>query len=109
MAEKKKEMSFEEALARLNVIADTLEKVLRDLCIKPNRALFAEVIEFYDRIIYAEGVDMEWNNFYQEKATILWSDDIKKIQNVSILCQDWMDLAETLQQYNTSATFQMKA
>lgn len=87
-------------LQRLCDIADALERVMKEICIKPNRALFAEVIEFYDRMIYAEGVDMEWNNFYAEKAAILWSDKIKKVQNVGILCQDWIDMAEGMQKLN---------
>jgi len=78
-------------------IADILEKALKELCVKPNRALFAEVIEFYDRMVYAEGVDMEWDNFYGEKATILWGSQMREQQNVSILCQDWMDLADKMQ------------
>lgn len=81
-------------------IADELERALKELCIKPNRALFAEVIEFYDRILYAEGVDLEWTNFYAEKAGILWSEKIKSVQNVSILCQDWMNMAEAMQKLN---------
>lgn len=92
-------------LQRLCDIADVLERVMRELCIKPNRALFAEVIEFYDRMVYAEGVDMEWNNFYAEKAGILWRDEIKQIQNVSILCQDWIDMADRMQKLNHNAAF----
>lgn len=95
-------------LQRLCDIADNLEKVLRELCIKPNRALFAEVIEFYDRIIYTKGVDMEWTNFFAEKAGVLWSSEIKKIQNVSVMCQEWMDIADSMQQLNNNTKFNIK-
>lgn len=88
-------------------IADMLGKVMRELCVKPNRALFAEVIEFYDRLIYAEGVEMEWANFYAEKAGILWGPKIKEAQNISILCQDWLDVAEGMQQLCLDGAFQV--
>ena len=81
-------------------IARRLEQVLHELCVKPNRALFAEVIEFYDRLLYAEGVEAEWRNFYAEKSGVLWSEQIKNVQSVSILCQEWLDLLEMMQKLN---------
>lgn len=92
-------------LSRLCVIASELNERLEALFCKPNMALFAEVSEFYDRIIYSEGVDVEWRTFYAENAGILWADEIKKIQFTGVLCKDWMDLVDALVSKNSVSNF----
>lgn len=92
-------------LGRLCSIASELSDRLDVLFCKPNMALFAEISEFYDRIIYSEGVDLEWRTFYAEKAGTLWADEIRQIQAVGVLCRDWMDLVDELIAKNSVSNF----
>lgn len=86
-------------------IASILEDVLKDLCVKPNRAMFAEIADFCDRIYYAEEAEMEWRNFYANQSSLLWSEELRQQQTVGVMFQDWLELVEHLRWYNKSAVF----
>lgn len=88
-------------------IASVLEDVLKDLCIKPNRAMFAEIADFCDRLYYAEESEMEWRNFYANQSSLLWSEELRQQQTVGIMFQDWLELVESLRQYNKSGIFSL--
>lgn len=92
-------------MGRICVIADELDSRLGQLFCKPNMALFAEVSELYDRMIYSERVDMEWRNFYAEKAGVLWASDLRQKQAAGVLCQEWMDLVEALVKKSVASNF----
>lgn len=88
-------------------IASTLKDTIKELCIKPNRAMFAEVADFCDRIYYSEDSEMEWRNFYANQSSMLWAEELRQQQTVGILFQDWLDLVEALQQYNKKSVFEL--
>lgn len=88
-------------------IAGNLEEAMKQLSIKPNRAMYAEVADFCDRIFYTEGVEMEWRNFFADRANQLWADALKKQQAESVLFRQWIDLVQDLQDYNTAASFRL--
>ena len=92
-------------LSRLCMIADELSSRLEVLTVKPNLALFAEVQEFFDRIIYSPEAKQEWRNFFAEKSGILWGEEIKKQQNAGLLCQEWIDMVNELAKGNRSDNF----
>lgn len=96
-------------LSRLCSIAGELGDRLETLFCKPNMALAAEASEFYDRMIYAENVEMEWRNFYAEKASVLWMTDIRQKQAVNVLCQDWMDLVNEMAEKNMVSSFVLQS
>ncbi len=89
-------------------IATTLEDVMKELYIKPNRAMFAEVADFCDRIYYSAESEMEWRNFYADQSSILWAEELRQQQAVGIMFQEWLDLVEALQQYNNSRIYNMQ-
>lgn len=95
-------------LKRTCEISDTIESVVKELSIKPNRAMFAEVSEFYDRTIYAEGVQREWRNLLADKAGLLWTDEVRQAESIGIASQDWIDIVEELQKYNKNSYFQVR-
>ena len=84
----------------LIAVSDELREKIQTLAIKPNLAIFAELNECYDRIIYAEGVQEEWRNFYADKAGALWGEEIRRIQGLGVLCQDWLDIIEAMGKCN---------
>ena len=92
-------------IGRLCVIASELDNRLEKLSCKPNLALFAEIIEFYDRLFFSDGVEDEWRNFFTENAGILWAEEIREKQATSVLCKDWMDLVDALLAKNMPSGF----
>lgn len=88
-------------------IASTLKDVMKDLCIKPNRAMFAEVADFCDRIYYSEHSEMEWRNFFANQSSLLWAEELKQQQTIGVLFHDWLDLVEGVQQYNKKSVFEL--
>ena len=81
---------------------------MKELYIKPNRAMFAEVADFCDRIYYSAESEMEWRNFYADQSSLLWAEELRQQQAAGIIFQEWLDLVEALQQYNNSRTFNMQ-
>lgn len=88
-------------------IANILEDEMGALCVKPNRAMFAEIADFCDRIFYAGEAEMEWRNFYANYASLLWSEELRQQQSVGVMFQDWLELAEGLRQYLRSHVFSL--
>lgn len=88
-------------------IASILEDVLKELCTKPNRAMFAEVADFCDRVYYAEEAEMEWRNFYANYSSLLWSEELRQQQSIGIMFQDWLELVENLRQYLNKRVFDL--
>lgn len=88
-------------------IANDLEREISALCIKPNCAMYAEIADFYDRVYYSDGAQKEWRNLLTETASLLWAEQLRQQQTEGILFQEWIDMVEGLQTYNTGTTFRI--
>lgn len=91
----------------LGSIAGNLKVVLKELYIKPNRAMFAEVADFCDRIYYTDKVKSEWKILLMDQASLLWSDELRNSQEQGIALQQWLDKVEALQAQNVSSVFRI--
>lgn len=91
----------------LGSIAGNLKVVLKELYIKPNRAMFAEVADFCDRIYYTDKVKSEWKILLMDQAPLLWSDELRNSQEQGIALQQWLDKVEALQAQNVSSVFRI--
>lgn len=88
-------------------IASDLEDRMRDVFIRPNRAIAAELMDFLDRIYYADGSKEEWDNLLAMNSGLLWADQIRDRQIVDVLCEEWLDAVERLQKYNQASKYQI--
>lgn len=89
-------------------IKASLQSMIRDLAIKPNKAMYAAVMDFYDKVTYGDGAKAAWYRIYADNAAVLWAKEINAQQQVSILCEEWMQTVTKLQKLNVSNNFRLK-
>ena len=82
--------------------ADELEERINELLNKPNRAFFAFIKEFGDKVIYGEGVDEEWETLYSGKSSIVWSEEYKNWTSGTKSLEAWSDLLSKLLELNSN-------
>lgn len=85
---------YDELDRRVVTASHKLQAIIRDLCIKPNRALCAEVEDFVERLLKTPDIRQEWNVFFIEVAGIFWADKIAANQQTIAVNQDWNMLAQ---------------
>lgn len=80
---------YDELDRRLVLASKRLNASIREMCTQPNRCISAEVGDFTDRLLYADGVMLEWEKFYTGEAGVLWADEIAAYQKNSVIGNRW--------------------
>lgn len=81
-------------------VSDTLQKQLRDLLNKPNRAFFAAVKEFSDQVYFSEGVKYEWDAIFSENCSLLWAEEYNQMIQAEANFKEWKAILDTLAEYS---------
>jgi hypothetical protein len=73
------------------------ETALLDLLPEPNRALFAIVEEFRDRVLRARDVDTEWEAIYQDLRAEIWADHFAALAEKAVHLRTWNEAVQRLE------------
>jgi len=72
------------------------ENALLDLLPEPNRAVFAIVEEFRDRVLRARGVDKEWEAIYQDLRADIWTGQFEALAEKAVHLRTWNEALQGL-------------
>lgn len=77
----------------------------------PNKAFFAAIRDFHDRISYSmneqEEVDDAWEELYDQWSTVIWAEEAKKYNSVRKEAVQWNEAVEHLKEMNHKENFIM--
>jgi hypothetical protein len=73
-----------------------VETALHDLLPEPNRAVFAIVEEFRDRVLRARDVDQEWMAIYQDLRADIWADKFAALGENAVHLRTWNEAVQRL-------------
>ncbi len=96
---------YDELDHRMVAASQELQEDIRSLCIKPSRALSAEVEDFVDRLLRAPKIRLEWNQFFLAEAGMFWSQELAQNQQGAAVNQVWNDLTQNIRKYNVHTKF----
>lgn len=88
---------------KLKKVAELLERRMRELITRPNRAFFAAVREFSDQIRYAKGVKTEWESLLGEERRSMWNEEINKINADKETFKEWQSVLDRLLEYSKNS------
>lgn len=88
---------------KLKKVAELLERRMRELITRPNRAFFAAVREFSDQIRYAKGVKTEWESLLREEKGSMWNEEINKINADKETFKEWQSVLDRLLEYSKNS------
>ena len=89
---------YDELDRRLVMAGKQLRVSIVELCKKPSRGISAEVEDFMDRMLYADGAKREWEKFYTGEASVLWAEEIARHQKNSVVSAEWNELMRSIRQ-----------
>ena len=72
------------------------ESALQDLLAEPNRAVFAIVEEFRDRVLRSHGVQDEWRAIYEDIRAEIWADKFAALAEKAVHLRTWNDAVQAL-------------
>jgi len=98
---------YDELDRRMVAASQELQAAIRSLCIKPSRALSAEVEDFVDRMLRAPKIRLEWNQFFLAEAGVFWAQELAQNQQGAAVNQAWNDLTQKVRQCNVHAKFML--
>lgn len=98
---------YDELDRRMVAASQELQEDIRSLCIKPSRALSAEVEDFVDRLLRAPKIRLEWNQFFLAEAGMFWSQELAQNQQGAAVNQAWNDLTQNIRKYNVHTKFML--
>ncbi|GBF81487.1 hypothetical protein [Aphanothece sacrum] len=70
------------------------ETALEDFLCEPSQAGFAIVEEFLDRVLRAENVKREWQNFLYKERAYIWPKEFELLGERSRLRQEWLEAVQ---------------
>jgi len=76
------------------------------LC-EPNQSAFCMVEEFIDRVIRAEGVKSEWEEFYYDFRADIWSSEFTRLGEKTRLRKSWDEAIEDVEKFNGIEDFRI--
>src|SRR5262249_38406688 len=85
------ELSYGEALY-------DCETALQDLLPEPNRAIFAIVEEFRDRVLRSRGIEDEWEIFYEDIRAEIWSGQFAALAEKAVHLRTWNEAVQQLRE-----------
>ena len=82
------------------------ENTLEELLSEPSQAAFAIVEEFLDRVLRAEGVEIEWRIFLNEERAKIWPSEFEQLGERSRQQREWIEAVERVTTANQSNLMQ---
>lgn len=82
------------------------ENTLEELLAEPSQAAFAIVEEFLDRVLRAEGVEIEWRIFLNEERAKIWPSEFEQLGERSRQQREWIEAVERVATANQSNLMQ---
>jgi hypothetical protein len=73
------------------------ETALLELLPEPNRAVFAIVEEFRDRVLRARGVKREWEAIYQDLRAEIWAESFEALAEKAVHLRTWNEAVQRLE------------
>lgn len=91
---------IEKALDLLrNRTIDGCNSPLHQMLCEPNEVAYVMVREFVDRVLRAEGVETEWDNFLHREQNRMW-DDLRRIETRASQQREWQSLIDAAKHAN---------
>jgi hypothetical protein len=72
------------------------ESALRDLLAEPNRAIFAIVEEFRDRVLRSRDIKDEWRAIYEDIRAEIWADRFAALAENAVHLRTWNEAVKHL-------------
>ena len=93
-------------------LRQTIRKKAAQYYSVPNKAIFAAVKDFHDRISYARGADNErvddaWTELYDKWCTIIWADDAASFNATREAAIEWNNAVDQLKGFDRKENFIM--
>lgn len=99
---------YDELDRRVVAACRGLQAVIQNLCIKPSRALYAEVEDFVDRLLRAPGIKEEWNLFFIGEAGNFWAEEIAANQQNIVVSQEWNELTQGIRRLKVHENLKLR-
>jgi hypothetical protein len=72
------------------------ESALRDLLAEPNRAVFAIVEEFRDRVLRSRLIQDEWRAIYEDIRAEIWAGQLAALAENAVHLRTWNEAVQRL-------------
>ena len=99
----------------LEIVYSEIRKELMPLYSYPNNTLWAEVKDFYDRIVYArdkengDDVLKHWRYLYEDAIPLIWPEKCRAYQAQIGVAEEWNVLMEEIHRYDNKGMFRFGA
>lgn len=99
----------------LEIVHREIRKELTPLYSYPNNTLWAEVKDFYDRIVYArnrengDDVQVNWRYLYEDAIPLVWPEECRAYQAQRGLAEEWNLLMEEIHRFDNKGMFRFGA
>lgn len=91
-------------------VYNKVETNLRKLNAVPNKAIFAALKDFYDRVAYSGKNEMvtvedEWHDLYEDWISAIWADEYKSHFSLKVQAEELANMISEFRQLNNESVF----